>query len=204
MKRSPESTSHRSGVKLIRLGVVLAAIAILTVLSFVFMPPGQPDRRAQRAAGLLTGHTEDPSPLAGLALNVDGVHIRRLERLAVVTFTFDVFDEHQELRPDARVRLEQLAAGLRRVANQIALDVAGYAPENTQPGEAYAIGLARATGVARCIVEVAGIPPAAVAARSLGAGVLHGSAERPHAVVIAIAPLNEVTQQLATLRDAGL
>lgn len=189
---------------MIRGFVIAGAMTTLALLSYCFMPPGAPDRREQRAAGLLARQTEDRSPLAGAAVNIAGVNVRRLEKVAVVTFSFDVFDANQQLLPAAKARLLQLAASLRRVDRKIALDIAGYAPEGTRAGSAYALGLSRAAGIAQCLVATSGIQPSCIAARSLGDSELHGDAERPHAVVITITGAEESGPLLATVGRSSL
>ncbi len=183
--------------KVLRAMATMGMLSLLAALSFIFFPSDHQDIRSKRAAGLLAGHVEDHSPLNGIAITIPNVEIRRLDGLAVVTFSCEVFNTRQDLRPDARTRIEQLARSLRRLGPHIAVDIAGYAPE-VEGRRAYAVGLIRASHVADCLMNGSTLRPECVALRSMGSDQLHGDADHPHSIVINISASDEAVAQLVT------
>jgi hypothetical protein len=191
-------------VRILRGLFIFSSMALLSALSFVFLPAGPREYRDRELSGLASTVADDRSPLGGVVFEIPGVHIRRLDRLAVVTFTYDLFDAQQNLRPAGRSRLMELARGLRAVRAQISVEVEGYAPEHSG-SDGYAVGLLRAAHVADCLASAADLPPSAIALRSLGDTEVRGPADRPHAVVIMISPAEDsarraVAEQVAALR----
>ena len=183
-----ETGNHR--LRAFRAVIICAALASLATLSFVFLPA---DFRGRRAVAPAHESVRDASPLHGIAVKIPGIEVRRLDRLAVITFTYDMFDKQQNLRPAAREKLLQLGLSLHQIHSAVAVEITGYAPE-TSGAESYSVGMIRAARVADCLVSAAELPPASVALRSVGDTELHGNADRPHAVVIMISPSGEIAQ----------
>lgn len=199
MEANITSTHDHTGqllLKVLRAIITIGSLSLLASLSFIFFPSDQLDIRNKRAAGLLAGHIEDHSPLNGLTVAIPNVEIRRFDRLAVVTFSCEVFDARQDLRPDARIRIEQLARSLRKLGTHIAVDIAGYAPE-IEDRNAYAIGLIRAARVAGCLMNESNLPLECVALRSMGCDRIHGGTDHPHSIVINISASDETVAQFA-------
>ena len=178
-----------------RAAVVIGTLGTLAVLSFVFLPADSRARREKSAPRLVADVVKDLSPLKGLKIEIPGVRVRRLDQFAVVTFAYDVFDTQQNLCPAAKDKLNRLALRLHELRSQIAVEVAGYAPDAESSG-GYATGLLRAARIADCLVSVAGLPPSAIAVRSLADSEAHTGTDRPHAVVITISTSEDAAPQL--------
>lgn len=199
------AAASRPLLRLLRAAIIASSLGTLAGLSFVFLPAETREHRhpARPAIRPPPHAREDHSPLRGLALRIPDVTVRRLDQLAVVTFACEVFDDRQDLEPAARGRLELIAEKLRQLRSPIAVEVTGYAPENEGRG-GYTMGLLRASRVADCLVSRAGLPPSAIALRSLGDTGVHGGAGKPHAVVIVISNPEGMSPQLARLPVASL
>lgn len=188
--------------RFLRAVIVMAWVGLMAGLSFVFFPAGPGDDRVVAPPRPSHGMLDDLSPLRGLRVQIPDVQVRRLDRLAVVTFTCDVFDARQNLRPHALDRVNQLSRDLHQVRGRIAVEVAGYAPDDAG-ASGYAIGLMRAARVADRLVAVAELPPSAIALRSLGDTETRGPADRPHAVVITIAAAEDAAPEVASMSVPG-
>lgn len=205
-KTSETGATARPLQRLLHAVVIAASLGTLAGLSFVFLPAGprEGDRDHALKDAVSAPHAvDDRSPLRGLALKIPDLTVRRLDQLAVVTFTCEVFDDRQNLKPAARDRLELLAQKLREVRSHVAVEVTGYAPEN-EGSNGYSVGLLRASCVADCLVTRAGLPPSAIALRSLGDTEVRGRADQPHGVVIVISNPDGEASQLARIPVARL
>jgi hypothetical protein len=198
MNSEKNSSGHPATVRPLqraaRAMVVITSLGLLLGLSFVFLPPGPREYGPQAALQPAPSLPDDPSPLHGLFSQIPGMEVRRLDRMAVVTFTYDVFDSRQNLLPRAREQLTQFALGLQSLHSRIAVEIAGYAP-GASGADGYEIGLMRATRVATCLASAANLPPSSIALRSLGDTEIHGPADRPHAVVITISAADETSHR---------
>lgn len=205
MKTNDDAVQVRLGQRVMRTLIVTGSLGLLAAMSFVFMPPerGEPVAPVATMGRAVRPVIEDRSPLRGVRLEIPDMTVRRLDRVAVVTFSCDVFDAKQELRADARAKLEKLAEGLHTVRNQIAIEIAGYAPDAAD-ARGYATGVMRAARVADCIAGIARIPPSAIAMRSLADTEVRGPADRPHAVVIMISSADELAREVAQLPGTGI
>lgn len=188
--------------RVLRALFVMAWVGLMAGLSFVFFPAAPRNDRVAATPRQPQALLDDLSPLRGLRVQIPDVQVRRLDRLAVVTFTCDVFDARQDLRPQALDRVNQLSRDLYQVRDRIAVEVAGYAPDSAG-ASGYAIGLMRAARVADRLVAVAELPPSAIALRSLGDTETRGPADRPHAVVITIAPAEDTSPEVASMSVPG-